>query len=86
MVADADRYHGLKVLSESEGGKVLTDTLIKDVMFCIGRLENYDKMERDEMVSIIARMTTTLNTARAIARAADNLEYVDMSLDEALRT
>ena len=85
MVEDANNYHSLKVLCETEGGQVLVDTLIKDVVASISKLENYDSMTRDQIIAVIARMVTSLNTARALTRAAENLEYVDEALDEALR-
>lgn len=85
MVDDADNYHALKVLADTEGGQILINTHIKDVVHCVNRLERYHEMERDEIVSILAQMTSGLNTARALSRAAKNLSYVDEQLDEALR-
>lgn len=85
MVDDADRYHALKVLSDTEGGQILVDTHIKVVVSAINRLERYHTMERDELVSICAEMAAALNTARSLSRAAENLSYVDDALEEALR-
>jgi hypothetical protein len=85
VAKDADRYHALKVLHDSEGGQVLIDTLISDVVLGVNQLESYKDMSRDELVSVAARITTCLNTARALSRAAENLEYADEELEDRLR-
>lgn len=86
LAFEADRFHALKVLMEQEGGQVLCDTLISDVVAAMNVLVgHYPSMDRDQLVSMIARMEASLNMTRALYRAADNLEAVDADLEEALR-
>lgn len=83
---DADKYHALKTIFDQDGGQILVDSLIDDVVSSIERLENYAELSRDQMVSLVARMTTSLNLARALTRAEENHRLADEALKDALRT
>lgn len=86
MVEDADRYHSLKNIFDQPDGQILVDTLIEDSVGAVNLLEsNYQAMSRDELVNVIARLSASLNLARALSRASENLADVDQALDEALR-
>lgn len=85
IVEDADKYQSLKAIFDQDGGKLLVDALIQDVVGSIGKLENYPSMTRDELVAVIARLSTSLNMARTLTRAEKNSSLADEALEDALR-
>lgn len=85
IVEDVDKYQALKAVFDQEGGKILVDALIADAVLSINRLDNYADMTRDELVSLIARLSTSLDLARTLTRADKNFSLADEALEEALR-
>lgn len=84
IAEDADKFHALKTVFDQEGGKVLVEALITNVINGVDRLSSYADMSRDELVSLAAQITISLNTARALTRAEENMSLADEQLQEAL--
>ena len=82
---EADKFHALKTLLDQEGGQIILKHHIDSVVRGVDGLANYRHMDRDQLVSVAAMITTNLEMARALTRAAKNLEMADEALEEALR-
>lgn len=85
IAEDADKFHALKTLLDQEGGQILLNHHIEAVKRGVEGLSSYQHLDRDQLVSIAALITTNLDMARALSRAAGNLEMADEALDDALR-
>lgn len=82
---DADNYHALKSVFDQEGGQLLVKALIDDVVMGLNQLDNYSTMSRDELVSVIARISHARGLANALTNASSNLAAADELLEEALQ-
>lgn len=85
IAAEADRFHALKTIVEQEGGQVLLEHYLKNVVACIDMLKAYADLPHEKLIAICASLTVNLESARALARAGDNLALADEALEEALR-
>ena len=85
LAEDADKLHDLKTVFDMEGGKVLVDALISDVVNAVSKLSsNYSELTRDQLVSVAAHISVNLALARTLTRSTENLKYADEALKEAL--
>lgn len=83
---DADRYHALKRVLDSEGGELLCESLIADAMRCFDAMAaNHRTLNHAEFISLSAQAQSALTLARALTRAAENLKAADEALSDALR-
>ena len=82
---DIDRYNALKAILAQDGGKLLVNTLLKDVVHGLDSLSQYHKMNRDELVSLAARITVSLSIVRSLTRSEDQQELATELLEEQLR-
>lgn len=86
IAEDAEKYHALKVMMQSDGGQVLIESLVQDIVMGLNQLESYSSLSRDEMVSIIARISSSRHLIQALQNADENLKDADEALEDALRT
>lgn len=85
IAGEADKFHALKVILEQEGGQILLKHYIESAVRGIDGLSQYQSLTHPELVALCALITTNLQSARALTRAADNLSMADEALEEALR-
>lgn len=86
IAEDADQYHALKVLLDQEGGSLLVDNLLADVLASVEQLAgSYQTLTLQQFIGFSARISSSLGTARSITRAAENLKGADELLTERLR-
>lgn len=85
LADDADKLHDLKAIFDMEGGKMLVDALITDVVGSVDRLASgYADLTRDEFASLAAHISVNLALARTLTRSTENLKYADEALKDAL--
>jgi hypothetical protein len=84
---ESAKYHSLSALASSDGGKVLVETLLKDIVSCVDKLSyNYSAMTNEQFISIGAEIGAKLAVIRTLSRSENNKEVIDESLKEALRS
>ena len=78
-----DKYHDLRVLGQSRGGKILVAGHIQDIISSLSILAaQYKSLTHIEMIAICAGLNEKLNAVRAITRA----EEAEKELTEQLHT
>lgn len=83
---DLDTYHALKTLANSDGGKVLVDGLLKDIVGTIGVLENsYRTLSHIELIGHCAALSEKLSLMRILTRAGTNYDELKKLLKDALQ-
>jgi acyl-CoA reductase-like NAD-dependent aldehyde dehydrogenase len=86
LADDLDKSHALDALSVSEGGKILTEALITNVIDTIEVLSaSYEKASHMELVSHCASLRFNLALLRSIKRAKKNKLALKEMLAEALQ-
>jgi hypothetical protein len=81
----ADELHALKTLYDTDGGKMLVDLLLKDVVYAVRNLSAcYKTATHTELIAIIAKLSSDLDTAKLLLNAKEGLEILDKELQEAL--
>lgn len=85
LLDEIDEKHDLSTLSKSAGGKLLLETLSKDLVLSLDRLaSNYKTMTHIEMIASCASLYNSLNMHRAISRATTQKETLEKILETAL--
>lgn len=83
--AEADRLQELSTLAKTPEGKTLMRLLMQDYRLKAQQLHGmYRTASRDELVSTIASMESSWDTAKLLTSADTLLEFLDQELDEAL--
>lgn len=82
---DLSLAQALDSVSISEGGKILIESLKKDVISCCDTLAGrYTELTQPEFISICADMKSKLDLLRTLLRAPKNKKYLLKVLKEAL--
>lgn len=82
-----DKAHALDVMAQTEGARVLVDSLVSDIISTINSLANrYKTMSHTEMIAYCAELQANLGVLFAIRRAKPNRAALEESLAEALKT
>lgn len=82
---DLKKFTALEALSNSEGGKVLKDTCLKDIVSCVESIAYYSKVPSlEEFISLSARLNEKLSTYMVLKNAKKNVELTEIALEEAL--
>ena len=82
---DLDVFNALKALKQSDGGKVLVENLLKDVVNTVGVLENqYKTLSHMEMVAYCASLSEKLSLIRVITRSEQNYKDLQDLLKDTL--
>ena len=78
VLKDLQKYTDLKVLADSEGGKVLIDNLKKDVTRYIDRLaSDFREVEHSVLIAHCASLQANLSLLRALQNADNNVKIVE---------
>jgi hypothetical protein len=86
LANETDKYFALEVLSESEGGKIVINSHIKDIVNTIDTLSaKYKALTHIEMVALCADMKTKIDVVRTLTRAKKNRIALQDALEEALK-
>lgn len=77
MLDDKEKYSSLNSLSTTDGGKLLIDTLVKDIVSSLEKLASGSaEMTHLQVVSEATAMRERLNLLRAITRAKKGTKLV----------
>lgn len=67
----------LKVLAESDGGKILIDALLQEILRAIEHISaQYSRMTLEEFISKGAELNAKLNLMRSLTKAKQNEEML----------
>lgn len=82
---DVSLYKSLDALAHSDGGKILIDSLGKDVVNSVDNLTaKYKEASHIELISIIAKLQSDLSLLRVLTRAEKNKEQAQEELKKLL--
>ena len=83
ILADVENFAALEALGNSEGGKILVESLLSDALNDIESLTGgYKKLSHIELLSLCASLEKSLDTVRAIKRASKNKNMAKDALEE----
>lgn len=82
---DLDAITKIDVISQSEGGKALVNSLLSDVIRCVDTLATtHATLTMQQFVSLSADMKSKLDLARVLTRSGKNKKFLEDLLEEAL--
>jgi hypothetical protein len=82
-----DKMHALDVMAQTEGARVLVDSLVSDCITAINALANrYKTMPEMEMRAYCAELSVNLALMLSITRSKMNRKALEEALAEALKT
>lgn len=85
ITAELDRVSKIEALTLTDGGKLLFNSLMKDIVSNVETLTvKYSSLTQMEFISICAEMKTKLDLARAMNKAPKNKDIAQKDLEEAL--
>ena len=86
FATEADRMSELSKVARSPEGKTLIKLLLEDYRVKAQQLQGlYRTATRDDLVSYIASMEASWDTAKLLATSDTLLEFLDSELEDALR-
>ena len=86
MEADIEMFAHIDVFGESEGGRILLQSLMKDVMSAIESIGNrYSSLTLPEFIAYGAEIKTKLDIVRSVTRAKKNKDEIMKILEESLQ-
>jgi hypothetical protein len=79
---EVKKYAALEAVAKSEGGKILIDSLQKDVVSAIDELAHkYKDASHMELIAIISKMHSRLLILRTLNRAGANKKFSKQELE-----
>lgn len=82
---DIEKYKSLEILSESDGGKLLVNTVNKDLINSIEWLaNNYKNASQSELVGYCASIQSNLAILRVLRNAKSNTSLAEDALRQEL--
>ena len=79
------KFLAIKLLAETDGGKLITSSLLKDITASIERLStDYKTATHIELVRHCADLNSRLSLYRVLTRAEKNLDDIELLIKEAL--
>lgn len=82
---DLKRISALEALKNSDGGKILIESCLQDVVSSIDTLRSgYTTLSHIELISHCARLKERLDLYRALINADNNKKIIEDALKEAL--
>ena len=82
---DLKEISEIEVFCQSEGGKTIIQSLLKDIVSSVDNLcVNHSKLTQQEFVAISAGMKANKDLLDVLTKAKGNKEYLDNLLKEAL--
>lgn len=83
---DLDKVAALSALTDTEGGKVLVESLIKDIMSDLDRISSgYKTLTNQEFIGIGASLKTNIDMVRVLSRAKENKKFLEELLEKELQ-
>lgn len=85
IAEELDEKHALSALADTEGGKLLLDSLLVDVSSIIGSLRStYKDGSHVDLITLCARLDSKLSMYQALKRARTNTDQLKEILADAL--
>lgn len=82
---DIGKYMALEVLKESEGGKLITFYLKRDILTCLDKISaKYKNANHGELIALCAEMSEKLSVFRTIFRSSKNMKLAKDELQSIL--
>ncbi len=72
LTDDIDTYESIEIVADSEGGKIILDSLKRDVMAAILSLSQFKKATHTELIALCATVTERLNMYKMMTNAKKN--------------
>lgn len=86
LVKSADKIHDLKATAESNGGKILIDFLINNIINTVYILSaQHQAMTQAEITSALSKLSANLATVRFLSTAKGDVDELDKQIAEQLR-
>lgn len=77
MQDELEKFTAIDILSESDGGKVLIESLTKDVVACIETIcSSFQTSSHIELVATSAKLKERINLLQVLKRAKKNKEFI----------
>ncbi len=85
MSDELDTLNAIEALSLSEGGKVLTNLLIKDIISAVEALATrHSDLTLQQFISYSSKIKEKLDLVRIIARSKDNKKFITDEINSLL--
>lgn len=85
IAEELDEKHALSALADTEGGKLLLNSLLVDIASIVGMLRTtYKDGSHIDVITLCARLDSTLSMYQALKRARANTEQLKEILADAL--
>lgn len=82
---DRDKFLALHLLADSDGGKIITQSLLSDVAAIVERLTvDYKTAPHFDLVRLCSDLNSKLSLYRALTRSENKLKQVEEIIKEAL--
>lgn len=86
MLEDLGKVSSIEAFSLSEGGKVLVQSLVTDIISSVDTLcAKHSTLTTQEFVSICADMKSKIDLTRVISRAKKNKDYLEQLISGTLQ-
>lgn len=85
MIEDSNRLHSLKVVLDQEGGRMLVEALMEDVMGALNHVTSgYKTLNHAELMAQCATLKANLDLVSTLKRASLNEKELDEWIKEQL--
>lgn len=83
MLEDSERLHALKVVLDQEGGKMLVDSLLADIIGAVNRLAYESRTSTHvELLADCATLRANMDIVQVLHQAKSNEKEIDEILRE----
>lgn len=80
VINDLEKFKALEAVSESEGGKILIDTLKGDIRDDIETIMSLFKGDEMELRCAVAKLKSDLTLLRVLLRSKENVKLTEEEL------
>lgn len=85
ILDDLDKITAISALNSMEGGKLLVENLLIDVVSSVSTLcAKHSELTMQEFVTLSVDMKTKINLAKVLTNAEKNKKYLNELLEQAL--
>jgi hypothetical protein len=87
LAEQSDKFHALKAIGQMEGGRVLKNALVGDILSAIHKIgSNHGTYTLQEFVALGAAVQANLILLSNLTGAEDSMKAVNDEIEEALRS